>query len=340
MTMNVANRVFVDSDFLSTGLTLLNLACYGRVFGGMCKGFIYRVIGKSQSAKSFLCRTILAEAANNPNFAKHELIHDDIENGVLMDNVKFFGQKLASRVMAPAYSKDRKPIYSRYIMDLYGRMNKKLDKGIPFIWIVDSQDSLLSMGTTKMGDGKAKIHADQMRQINDDRLAATGSIVIFVHHAKVNMSQTFSWGPKPDVTTGGASPEFYSTLDIRLSKLGVLKKKLPNKEKKYPVGNQIMAHITKNRLTGMDRTVKFPLYVSYGIDDLGSCVDWLVENDHWKKGKGGVLICDEFDFEGTQMKLISHIEKNNQERELRILVGQVWKSIEDACRLKRNPRYS
>jgi RecA/RadA recombinase len=333
MTMSTQVRVYNDKDFLSTGLTLLNLACYGRTNGGMLKGKIYRAIGKSQSSKSFLCRTILAEAANNPEFDDYELIHDDIERGVLLDNLKFFGTKLAKRVCAPSYSKEKRPIYSSTIMSLYDKMNEKLAKRKKFIWIVDSQDSLTSEGTTKMGDGKAKIHADQMRQIIDP-LEENGCILIFVQHAKVNLG----WAFGQDVTTGGASPEFYSSLDIRLAKLGAIKKTIG--EQKFPIGNWIAAHVTKNRVSGLDRTIKFPLYIEYGIDDIGSCVEFLILNDTFKKGKGGIITAEDLDFEGTTSKLIKHIEKNNLQVELRVLTGKTWKRVEDACSLHRKPRYS
>jgi len=352
LVYNPVQRVLTDKDFLSTGITLLNLATYNRVFGGMAKGFLYRLIGKSQTAKSFVSRMILAEAANNPEFDKYELIHDDIEKGVLMNDVKFFGTKLAARIRAPMYSKEgKKPIMSRTIMDMFDRMNKKLDAKKKFIWIVDSFDALQSMTTTKMGDGKAKIAADKLRGVIDDRLVESGSIIIFVHHAKTNMSQEFTWGPKPDVTTGGLSPEFYSTADIRLSKLSVIKKVIKgkkaadadedddSKDRKIAIGNWIGAHVTKNRLSGMDRTIRFSLYPSVGIDDLGSCVDFLIANSHWEKQKGGIVQSEEFDFEGSPEKLIQHIEITNQERELRVLTGRVWQEIEQACSLQRKPRY-
>lgn len=331
MTMPLPDTKLDPKDFLSTGVTVLNLACYGRTFGGMCKGFIYRVIGKSQSAKSFLCRTILAEAANNKEFDSYQLIHDDIEHGVHMDTVKFFGQRLANRVSAPAY-KLKEPIFSRTIMDFYNRVNAKLKKGDKFIWIVDSQDSLLAEAATKMGDGKAKIHANELRSLIQG-IRATGSILILVHHAKVNLG--FSWGG--DVTTGGASPEFYSSLDIRLSKLGSLKKTIDGR--KYPIGNEIQAHVTKNRISGLDRTVRFPLFVDYGIDDMTACVNYLILAGHWSKGSKAIITADEFDFEGPVTKLVKQIESKNQQRELQILTGKIWKKIEDACALKRKARY-
>lgn len=333
MTTKVTTSQLHDKDFLSWGLSLLNLSCYGRINGGILKGKIYRVIGKSQSAKSFLCRTLLAEAANNPEFSNYELIHDDIEKGVLMDNRKFFGLLLAKRVCAPGYTKDKRPIYSSNLMEFFRRVRAKIDKGKKFIWIVDSYDALVSDITTKMSDGKAKVTAQEMRGIING-LAVTGGIMILVQHAKVNLG----WAFGQDVTTGGSSPEFYSSMDVRLSKMGAIKKKIG--ERSFPIGNKMLAHVTKNRVTGQDRTVGFNLYTEYGIDDIGSCVDFIVQNEHWVKGKGGIITADEFKFEGTVTKLIHKIENANQERELRVLTAAVWRKIEESLSLHRRPRYT
>jgi len=57
-----------DSNLLSTGSTLLNLACSGRVNGGFLKGFYYFIVGDSKSGKTFLSLTCLAEASINKDF--------------------------------------------------------------------------------------------------------------------------------------------------------------------------------------------------------------------------------------------------------------------------------
>jgi hypothetical protein len=91
------NTFTPSSSYLSTGSTLLNLACSGKVSGGFIKGHYYHFVGDSSSGKTFLCLTCLAEAAINPHFDDYQLIHDDAENGSLFDFGKFFGPKMAGR---------------------------------------------------------------------------------------------------------------------------------------------------------------------------------------------------------------------------------------------------
>jgi hypothetical protein len=196
---------------------------------------------------------------------------------------------------------------------------------------VDSQDSLKADEKTKMSDGKAKVHANYLREALD-LIEQNGCILILVHHAKVNLG--FAWGG--DVTTGGMSPEYYSSLDVRLSKLGAIKKTIG--EKKFPIGNNYLAHVTKNRLTGSDRTIKFPLLSEIGIDDIGACVDYLIDFERWPKTKN-IITAAELNFEGTRTKLCKEIEKRGWERDLRILTGRVWHEIEAACKENRKARY-
>ena len=56
-------------DFVSTGSTLLNLACTGFPDRGFAKGYYYFIVGDSESGKTWLALTCLAEASINKNFA-------------------------------------------------------------------------------------------------------------------------------------------------------------------------------------------------------------------------------------------------------------------------------
>jgi len=63
-------------SFLSTGSTLLNLACTGKPYYGFAKGHYYFIVGDSVSGKTFLSLTCLAEASINPNFDNYRFIYD------------------------------------------------------------------------------------------------------------------------------------------------------------------------------------------------------------------------------------------------------------------------
>lgn len=321
----------LDRDFLSWSLTLLNLASYGRTHGGIAKGHIYHVAGKASSGKTFLCGSVLAEAAQSPAFDDYELIYDDVEEGALMDVNYFFGKKLANRIVPPAYTKKKDPIYSRTVSDFLGSLAKKLEAGKKVIWVEDSLDALDSPDTTKMTDNKAKSYSQGFRRLLDP-LKRTGSILILV--SQVRMDMRSPWGG--DLITGGRALEHYPTLSVKLQKVKTLKKL--HKGKKYVVGSLVSAHVTKNRISGLDRTIYFPFCPDYGIDDIGANVDFLTSSHHWKKTKG-MISAPEFSFEGSRNSLIASIEQQGAQRELQVLTGKVWNEIQKALRWERKPRY-
>lgn len=321
-----------EKDFLSLSVTLLNLGTYGRTNGGLKKGRIYRIAGSSSSGKTMLCRAILAEAANNKNFDNYDLVYDDVERGAMMNDLKFFGQKFVDRVKAPAYTKDKEPIYSQTIEDFYSRVKQRLDKNKPFVWIEDSMDCLQEIGKeNKMSDGKAKYNSQNLRKLVD-QIDSTGSILVIVSQAHVNMRSMFGG----ELAAGGRALEFYPTLDIWLKKSKTLKASY--KGKLYPIGIRVRAKIVKNRLTGKDRTVFFPFHEEYGIDDIGANIDFLLQTKHWATVKG-IFTAKEFNFEGVRRELIQHIEAKSLQRELQLLVREVWYGIERALQTKREPRY-
>jgi hypothetical protein len=94
----------------------------------------------------------------------------------------------------------------------------------------------------------------------------------------------------------------------------------------------------KNRFTGKDRQVEVPIYHSFGFDNTGSLVDYLIDEGHWKDKKGK-LKAREFKFEGTKEKLIKYIEEKDMEKDLVSIATDVWNEIEEACKVSRKKRY-
>lgn len=339
-------------DFLNTGSTLLNLAISGRPSGGFVKGRYYWLVGDSESGKTFLSLTCLAEAAINPHFADYRFIFDDAEDGALMDIERFFGPKVKERLEPPARDKETgEPMYSETIEDFYYNVDDANKDGRPFIYVLDSMDALSSASEGKKfdeqkkahrkgtkapgsyGDGKAKINSGNIRKVRAE-LKKTGSILIIISQTRDNID-AFGYGDKK-TSSGGRALKFYATLQLWSSQVGNLKKTI--RDKKRQIGIVSKVQVRKNRVTGRHREVEIPIYHSYGIDDVGCCIDYLVSEGHWKKSQGGIKAKD-FDFVGSREALIAKIEEEELQRELRGIVGAVWNEVEDALNLKRRQRY-
>jgi len=351
---------------LSSGSTLLNLACTDTPFYAFMKGGYYYLVGDSASGKTFTTLTCFAEACRKKAFRDYTLIFDDVEGGALMDIEHYFGKSVAERMEAPAYKKGQ-PVFSDTIESFYYHITDRINAGKPFIYVLDSQDSLGSSAAAKkfakqkraaeeageakgsFGDGKAKYHSENLRNVLAG-LKKTRSILIVIGQTRDNLGMSF----EKKTRSGGKALRFYANLEIWTSVKQKIKR--PVRGKKRTIGVTCLAEIKKNRVTGKigkDRAVEIPIYYDLGIDDVGSCVDYLILESHWrkvkKKGKEGVAeeqeskrkIYDakELLFEGSRDAIIAHIEQEGMETTVRKLVAQVWHAIEAECLSHRKRRY-
>lgn len=344
---------------LSTGSTLLNLACTDRPEIGFLKGGYYYLVGDSTSGKTWLSLSCFAEACRNKAFSSYRLVFDDVEGGALMDVEHYFGREVARRMEPPAVKKGL-PVYSDTIESFYFHITDLLKEGKPFIYVLDSQDSLTSSAAAgkfqkqkkaaeegeeaagSYGDGKAKYHSEHLRMVLAG-LRRTGSILIIIGQTRDNLGMGF----EPKTRSGGRALRFYANLEIWTSIAGKIKRMVRAKER--TIGVRCLAEVKKNRVTGKvgkDRSVQIPIYYDLGIDDVGSCVDFLISEKHWPKLKkdDGKETKDRYDatdllFKGTRNQIIAHIEEEDLEAKVRTLTAKVWKEIEDECMPHRKRRY-
>lgn len=335
-------------DYVSTGSTVLNLACTGKPTRGFAKGHYYFIVGDSISGKTFLSLTCLAEASINSNFDKYRFIYDNAEDGAMMDVKKFFGIGVWKRMEPPSR---KKPFFSETVEDFYFHLDDAVKDGRPFIYILDSMDSISSRAEqskfdkTKravradkdtpgsMVDGKAKVNSGMLRQFIRP-LGRSGSILIIINQTRDNLG----FGFKKKTRSGGHALRFYATIEMWSSVKSKIKKTVRGKPRQ--LGTLCKIKIKKNRIQGKERTIYIPIYHSFGIDDIGSCVDYLLEEGHWKAiGKSKKIEAEDFDITLKREALIQYIEEEGLEKDLRLLVSEVWDEIEEACKIKRKRRY-
>ena len=335
---------------LSSGSTLINLACTSRPDVAFLPGRYFHFVGDSSSGKTFLCLTVFAEACINPVFKDYRLIFDNAEDGALMNLTKFFGPMLGDRLEPPAGSR-KKPKYSDTVEGLFRNADRALDDGAPFIYILDSTDTLSTSKEVKehkaakklvdgdeekgtYGTSRAKEFSNKMRMLHN-RLRDDGrSMVFLITQTRSNIGFGAKFEPK--TYSGGNSFIFYAAMQIWFSQAGHIKKTVKGKPRELGIYSKV--RLKKNRVTGRDRSVVVPILHSFGLDDLGGCLNYLIDEGHWK-GKDSSVAAPEFDFDGNKEKLIRIIEEAGREGELRELTAKVWNEIESACEVKRKSRY-
>lgn len=350
-TMDNLRRLTEEApkSFLPSGSALLNLALSGKWNGGWAVGRIANLIGDSSSGKSFIALTMLAELANQDRFDKYRLIYDDVEAANGFDMVKLFGQATAERIESPDYNdKEDEPIYSDTIQDWQHNIHDALDQSEPFVYILDSFDALTSeeeqnkvkevrkarakgkageiSGSYKMD--KPKILGQVLREIKR-RLKTSKSTLIIVSQTRDNINP-MSFAKK--TRSGGRALKFYSSHELWTAEAGKVKRR------DLIVGVRSKIKITKNKITGLVRSIELPIYYDYGVDDITANIRWLVDNGFWKIKKQ-TIEARGLGLTGTLSKLVRAIESKGLEPRLGKLMGRAWRRLEEASRANRKPKY-
>lgn len=351
----IEKKTIDTSTLIPSGSTMLNLACSDSSLGAFALGRIVTLPGGSASGKTMLMLTMLAECIQDKRFDDYDLIYDDGEETCDGFDIKYlFGSKLVSRATAPHYDENGEPLHSETIQDFKANILMRVKNDKPFIYILDSLDSLTTdeelekeyrqaLTKAKNPDAvkelkgsykteKAKAIGETLRMINN-KLKHTKSALFIVQQERANIGVTF--GSKK-TTSGGMAPFFYSTHQVWLnSKVTIIKEV---KKQKRKTGNKIIAKVTKNKITGKLRDVEFDIFYDYGLDDIASCVDFLISSNHWKK-IGASIDAQELDLLVPKNVLIKKIEDNKWQKQLQEITDKIWLEIEESLRLDRKRRF-
>jgi RecA/RadA recombinase len=333
-------------QFLNTGSTLVNIGLSGRWDGGWPLGGYNLIAGGSGSGKTLLTLATLAEAANDPRFDEYELIYDGPEGGALFDMAKMYGSKLVARMAAPCRG------ISYKIEEFYANLRAHAATERPFVWVLDSMDSLSSdqeQGVNEendrrvlvgddlqgsYGDGKARTNSQNIRTIMEF-LVRSNSLLIIICQTRDSLGGTFS----ESVYSGGRALRFYADCRMWTADVGQIKKTVKGHD--VTMGNHMKVKVDKNRVRGRKFDVEIPLYNHIGVDDIGSLVDYLVEYKRWAATAGNITAKD-LNVEGMPRDhFIQYLESCDYGDEVRLIAQEHWLEMEAAAAatVVRKPRY-
>lgn len=288
-------------ECVPTGCTVLNLAVSGNARGGWKRGRVANIIGDSDTGKTMLALTTLAEAAHDERFSDWKLCFDDAEASSDFDLSQMFGSKTADRLVCGDDSLDE-PQGSFFIEDFYNRTWKLLGKGKggdPFIYVLDSMDALeskASMATFEennrlleadkdlkgsYGDGKAKANSTGLRKLKA-MLKQTESVVLIVSQTRDNINPM---SMQEKTRAGGRALKFYSCYELWLAKMKDIAAQVDGV--KRTLGTWVRVRLSKNHATGKRIDFQIPLLYGYGVDDVRACEQWLDDEGYFKREKIG-----------------------------------------------------
>lgn len=335
-------------DLVPTGSTTFNLECSGRTEGAFLRGKMVNIIGDSHAGKTLFGLTVFAECSLLRSFDNYRFINDDVEDANEFDIKYLFSPELDDRI---------ENTRSKTIEEFNDNLARALRQPDPFIYLLDSFDGLTSEAALEKdeenrkarekgnqvkgsyGDGKAK-KASEMFSQRIQELADHNSVLIIISQTRDNIGFGAMFTPK--VRSGGKALKFYAFHEIWLS----CQKK--EKDGKRTVVTNVQAKITKNKLTGRHGEAYFPILFDYGVDNIKSCIHFLIDEGDWTGTKGAVntkgFIPQKKDAKGNPkhrslIEIITHVEDNDLEEELFQLCQDTYDNIMEGLKPKRKRKY-
>jgi len=391
----------VEPIYFQTGCTLLDLVLGGAkgVLGCPAGKFI-NIVGDKSAGKTFLSNEFIAWS--HYHFGeKFRWAYDDSESGYSFDTESMYGFEIMPMDIDERFHSENVEDAFCNIAN-FARGLKKSEFGI---YVIDSLDGLtsyeqderaserlkkfdegkkLEKGT--MGMGKQKYLSQEFFPQLCSLIEKKNILVIIISQIRENIDP-YSF-EKYD-RSGGKAMDFYAHSVLWLAGA----KKILRKD--VPVGNVVKAKTTKSKTPRPFRECFFNFIYDYGLDDIGSSVDYLFDlrtekgelNNKSKaiKWEGGELSLDDlkefieknnysekfedskyfdgkydresiFDFIQSKKEyrekyketfgetmsrdeLISYIEENELEDELRERVIEKWENFEDSIKSNRKKKY-
>jgi RecA/RadA recombinase len=284
-----------------------------------------------------------------PQFDHYRFVFDDVEERQEFDMEYLFGD-LAERLEAP-------PLGNSDTVDQMVANHAALHEGKkPYIYVVDSLDALTTSEELEKEHKKAVLAAkgspDALKQISETfagrkaaqlseflrlikkRVAESNSMVLITQQLRINMNAG-AFGKKYR-TSGGEAPFFYSHVRPVLSKVKTHKTQTGGSKRQ--IGVRTKFDLEKNSITGKSRQGEFDIFYDFGIDDVGSIIDFLVEEGFWKK-TGRTINATHLDMAAERNKLVRMVERQNAEEQLQQVAQEAWTELESALRLSRKRRF-
>ena len=263
-----------------TGNTLLDLVVGGaqHVFGFPVGKFI-NIVGDKSAGKTFLANEIIATAFHQFDKKKFRWIYDDCEAGYSFDTKAMYGFDILQETENSTTVEEAFVNISNFADSL------KTDQF--GIYVLDSLDGLTSDEQDEQAEARIKAHnsgknydkgsynVGKPKYLSREFFPQLCSViqnknilVIIISQVRENI-QPFSF--EKYTRSGGKAMDFYAHTVLWLATL----KKILKKEKS--VGVVVKAKATKSKTPRPFRDCSFSIIFDYGIDDIGSNIDYLYE---------------------------------------------------------------
>ncbi len=265
-------------QWLSTGFKPLNKAISGSYDGGIPSGRITEIFGPSSSGKTLIATQVMISAQQSGGIA----VFLDHENSFAADLAKKYGLEIDPDIGNYVY---KQPETFEESIDIAStimktvRDNDLIPNDAPLVFVFDSLASMVPKSKAE------KLEKSDGIGMNDNTALARATAAhfptlsmwcrkynatcLFLNQVRVNLGVMFGDNIS---APGGNSPEFYSSVRIRLGR-SILK---DGKEK---IGQAIKSECVKNKVSQPNKKAEWNYYydTNIGFDIVGSSIDHLCE---------------------------------------------------------------
>jgi RecA/RadA recombinase len=297
-------------EYIRTGSTLADLALSNTLKGGYAKSRMAGIFGDESTAKTYFELSVArrfqlqykngfvifddAEVALEANWIQKTLNFDvnrfrhlDIEQ--CSSTVEDFEQNV--NLACEIAKKENRPVF--YLLDSldavstdrtrYGgtKKTKKQDKDDSFdsIRTYDEEESKHKDVSMRDKLDKPAILSGVLERLNQ-KIKKSDVTLHMIMQSRTKIGVMF--GDKT-YSTGGKAKDFYFVQKVKTANFGKIKSKITGKV----IGIDIKIKVVKNKIAPPFREAVFPLYFEYGIDDVESCVDFLIDSKYSEVVKSG-----------------------------------------------------
>lgn len=270
---DILRRLPPVTHYLSSGCTLLDLALADRLPGGFPAGRICQIYGNESTGKSVLVQEAIGSAQRQGGFGS---LNDaegtlDFYRAEYLHGMDVKTKKQWDYPEPPSESIE--DLFDNYVP---ATITKALKVKGPRCSVVDSLSAICSdaeldakLATPTFGTSRAKQLSLAFRRCRGD-VSAANLAMLFVDQTRHNVG---GYG-EAQIASGGEALKFYSSTRLKLSP----GEKIENSSKRV-VGVKLKFLVRKNKIAPPFREGIIRILFDYGIDDIGTSLDWLHEND-------------------------------------------------------------
>jgi recombination protein RecA len=233
--------------------------------GGYPRGRVVEIYGPESSGKTTLALHAIANVQKEGGIAAFI----DAEHALDLQYARRLGVDTEELLVS-------QPDYGEQALEIADMLVRS---GTVDAVVIDSVAALVPKAELEgdMGDShvglQARLMSQALRKLTGS-LNKSRCLMIFINQLRMKIGVMFG---SPETTTGGKALKFYSSVRLRVARIGAIKQSSRGGADPEAVGNRTRVKITKNKLAPPFREVEFDILYGQGISRAGDVLDLATE---------------------------------------------------------------